>query len=83
MRVCIHIVELPRYGCNHEPLKSRKLEWPHLSVYIGNVLSLILTLSRFVDGKKIRSKFNDEKNRNGEIFVYSITFSKILILILT
>lgn len=58
MRVCIHIVELPRYGCNHEPLKSRKLEWPHLSVYIGNVLSLILTLSRFVDGKKIRSKFS-------------------------
>lgn len=28
------------------------------SVYIGNVLSLILTLSRFVDGKKIRSKFS-------------------------
>lgn len=33
------------------------------SVYIGNILSLILTLPRFVDGKKIRSKFNNEKRR--------------------
>lgn len=32
------------------------------SVYIGNILSLILTLPRF-DGKKIRSKFNNEKRR--------------------